>query len=227
MKLTVIVPAYNEASVIRSVLRSLKRQLKKFRNFEIVVIDDGSTDETSSEAKKEGAKVLRHVINRGLGGALSTGLDYAEMKRSDAVVTFDADGQHDPKDIPKVLMPIIESEADVVIGSRTLKGLRQIPWDRKIVLLGSNLATHLLFGIKTSDSQSGFRAFSKKAIESIRIKTQEMEVSSELFSEIKRHELRVKEVPIKVIYTPYSRNKGQSNLNALYVLVRLLLRLAR
>ena len=227
MNQLVIVPAYNEAEVIRKVLTGLKSQLRKLGEFEIVVVDDGSTDETYQEAKKANVTILRHPINRGLGGALGTGLYYAKQKRAKLVVTFDADGQHDPKDIAKVISPILKREADVVIGSRMMKGAKQIPWDRRLLLLGSNIITQLLFSVRTSDSQSGFRAFSGKAIRNLSVRTQEMEVSSELFSEIKRLKLRVAEVPISVIYTQYSRKKGQSNLNALGVLARLLLRLAR
>ncbi|MCH7952019.1 glycosyltransferase family 2 protein [Patescibacteria group bacterium] len=227
MNQLVIVPAYNEAEVIRKVLTGLKSQLRKLGEFEIVVVDDGSTDETYQEAKKANVTILRHPINRGLGGALGTGLYYAKQKRAKLVVTFDADGQHDPKDIAKVISPILKREADVVIGSRMMKGAKKIPWDRRVIIWGSNLVTRLLFGVSTTDSQSGFRAFSRKAIQNIRIKTQEMEVSSEIFSEVRRLDLRVAEAPISVIYTPYSRKKGQSNLNAAAVLARLLLRLAR
>lgn len=227
MKLTVIVPAYNEASVIGKVLSTLKKQLRKIGEYEIVVVDDGSSDKTSGEATKAGVGVLRHTVHRGLGGALGTGLEYAKRTNAQLVVTFDADGQHDPRDIPRVINLIHSDAADVVIGSRTLRDRRMIPWDRKLVIWASNIATYLLFGVKTSDSQSGFRAFSGKAIQRITLKTQEMEVSSELFSEIRRLRLRVSEVPIRVIYTDYSRKKGQSNLNAASVLARLLLRLAR
>lgn len=227
MKLTVIIPAYNEERVITKVLTDLKKVLQKFGEYEIVVIDDGSSDKTGALARKQGATVLRHLINRGLGGALGTGLAFTKRKNAQLVVTMDADGQHDPKDLKKVIKPIIQANADVVIGSRLLKGTSRIPLDRLAVLKASNLLTQLLYSIKTSDSQSGFRAFSKKAISEIKIITQEMEVSTELFSEIKRLKLRLSEVPIKVIYTPYSKGKGQSNLNAVSVVARLILRLAR
>jgi len=227
MKGIIIVPAFNEALVIRKVLRELRAEVKRLGKFEIVVVDDGSFDATAKEARKAGAKVIRHLLNRGLGGALGTGLIYAKMTRAEIAVTFDADGQHDPTDIRKVIEPIKKGKADVVIGSRLLFGSRKIPWDRRVVIWGSNLLTRLLFSVTTSDSQSGFRAFSRKAIQQITIKTQEMEVSSELFSEIQRLGLHLSEVPIQVIYTPYSKKKGQSNLNAFGVLVRLLLRLAR
>jgi glycosyltransferase involved in cell wall biosynthesis len=227
MKLTLIVPAYNEAPVIGVVLRQLKVELRKLGKFQIVVVDDGSTDGTGAVAGKEGVKVITHPLNRGLGGALGTGFAYAKLKGSDILVTFDADGQHDPSDIVRMIAPLVGKRADVVIGSRTLRGWRQLPLDRRIILLGGNLLTRLLFGVKTSDSQSGFRAFSRKAISKLSLKTQGMEVSSEFFSEIKAKRLKFVEVPVKVIYSDYSRRKGQSNLNAMSILIRLILRLGR
>ena len=228
MKAIVIVPAFNEEQVIRKVLKELKINLKKILSeYEILVVDDGSTDNTKKEALKEGVKVISHPINRGLGGALGTGLAYTKLKNSSLMVTFDSDGQHDPKDILRVISPILKNQADVVIGSRTLKGANKIPIDRRLIIWGSNLITKLFFSVSTSDSQSGFRAFSRKAIRKINIITQGMEVSTEFFTEVKRYNLRIVEVPIKVIYSDYSRTKGQSNLNALSVFARLLLRLAR
>ncbi len=227
MTLLVIVPAFNEAVVIGKVLRDLQKEVKKLGEYEIVVVDDGSLDGTAREARKAGARVLTHLINRGLGGALSTGLAYAKQEDCDIAVTFDADGQHDPKDVKKVIRPIQKHKADVVIGSRILRSKNLIPWDRRLILLGSNIITRLLFKVTTTDSQSGFRAFSKKAVQNIELKTQEMEVSSEFFSEVNRLGLKLTEVPIHVVYTPYSRRKGQSNLNAFEILGRLLLRLSR
>lgn len=227
MKRLVIVPAYNEGQVIFGTLKDLKEALRKEGAFDIVVIDDGSRDNTSEQAKRVGVTVLRHRLNRGLGGALGTGLLYAKREGYDLAVTFDADGQHDPGDIRKAVEPIETGKADIVIGSRIQSQRGTMPWDRKLIIWASNLVTFILFGVWTSDSQSGFRAFSKKAINAIEIKTERMEVSSEIFSEARRHGLKVREVPIRVIYTPYSRRKGQTNLNALNVLFKLLVRLAR
>ena len=225
-KLYIILPAFNEAKVIGAVLEKLKKELKKLKNLtaEIVVVDDCSGDRTSKIAKSKKIIVLRHSINRGLGGALTTGIEYARRNQADLAVTFDADGQHNPRDICKVIRPILEDKADVVIGARNIK---KMPWDRQIMTLLSSLATFIFFGVYCSDTQSGFRAFNKKAINKIKIKTQRMEVSSEFFNEIKKHNLRWVQVPIKVIYTSYSREKGQSNLNSIKILVKLIMRLFR
>ncbi len=224
-KLLVVIPAFNEAAVVAEIIRGVRREVGK--SAEILVVDDGSTDETGRMAKSAGAKVVRHPINRGLGGALGTGLYWAKIKDFDYCVTFDADGQHDPSDVKKVLQPLYYNEADVVIGTRAKMGWREIPRDRKIILSVSNWLTWWLFGIKTSDSLSGFRAFNRRGIEKIQLRTDRMEVSNEFFSEIKRHRLRLVEVPIRVIYTNYSRSKGQRNSNAFSVGVKLVLRLFR
>lgn len=227
MKYLVIVPAFNEAPIIYQTLVGLKKTVQSTGKFDIIVIDDGSTDETRSEAKKAGITVVRHRLNRGLGGALSTGIEFAKRHEYDLAVTFDADGQHNPADVLKAIKPIEEGRADVVIGSRTTSQKGRMPWDRVLLNWGSNLLTWVLFGVWTTDSQSGFRAFSKHALQVIELKTERMEVSSEFFAEIKKHHLKVMEIPITVIYTDYSRKKGQDNLNALNVFAKLLLRLAR
>lgn len=221
-KVLVIIPAFNERKAISETVNGV-RQI--FINSQILVVDDGSSDGTGDLAKAAGAIVIRHPINRGLGGALGTGLYWAKANGVDFCVTFDADGQHDPKDLEKVLKPILTGNADVVIGSRTINGWKQLPTDRKFFMIASNILTWFLFGIKTTDSLSGFRAFNRKAIEKIRIVTDRMEVSNEFFCEIKRNKLCLKEVPIKVIYSDYSRSKGQKNSNAFDVGVKLLLRL--
>ncbi len=223
-KLLVIIPAFNEERVI---VNTIKGVIDKVGGAKILVVDDGSNDRTKYEANRAGAIVVSHPINRGLGGALGTGLYWAKERNVDCAVTFDADGQHDPDDILKISHPIISGNADVVIGTRTKFGWREIPWDRKIVLTLSNWLTWWLFGIKTTDSTSGLRAFNRRAIEKIHINTDQMEVSNEFFYEIKRCKLRLKEVPIKVMYTDYSRSKGQKNSNAFNVGVKLLLRLFR
>lgn len=225
MKRLVIIPAYNEARVIFHTLTELKKTLRPHGRFDILVIDDGSKDATSSQARRAKVTVVRHQLNRGLGGALGTGLAYARLHCYDLAVTFDADGQHDPKDILKAVKPIETGQADVVVGTRTRLG--HMPADRWFLNWLSNLITFLFFGVWTTDSQSGFRAFSQKALQLIEVKTQRMEVSSEFFAETKKHHLRLTEVPIRVIYTKYSRGKGQTNLNAVNILYKLLLRLFR
>lgn len=229
VNLFIILPSFNEGKVIGKVLDDLKKVVNESKKVDshIIVVDDGSFDKTGEIAKNRGVVVLRHVLNRGLGGALRTGIAYARQNRADIVVTMDSDGQHNAKNIKKLIEPIIKKEADVVIGSRLLKKNPDIPLLRRIVIMGSNFITWLFFGIYTTDSQSGFRAFSKKAVGKMRLKTQRMEVSSELFEQIKRHGFKFAEVPIDVKYTRYSRSKGQSNLNAVKILLKLILRKAR
>jgi len=223
--LCIILPAYNEAKAIGSVLQKLQNFVQKQKDLviEILVIDDGSTDKTLKICQTFNVTVLRHIINRGLGGALATGIEYAKMHNFDFALTMDSDGQHDINDLPKAIKLLINNDADVVIGSRMM-GQKGMPKDRLIINFISNVFTYILFGFWTSDSQSGFRGFNRKALGFINVKTQGMEVSSELFTEIKKHNLKLLEVPISVIYTEYSRNKGQSNLNSLNVVIKLLLR---
>lgn len=224
-KLFVILPAFNEERVIGQVLDDLKRELEKINlKTKTVVIDDGSRDKTAEIARQKQILVLRHSLNRGLGGALATGLEYAKRKKADFMITMDSDGQHDPKDMEKFLKPLLDKKADVVVGKRDIK---KMPWDRKIITFVSNWLTFLLFGVHCHDTQSGYRGFNSRALKKINIRTQRMEVSSEFFGEIKRHNLRLSEVPIRVIYTSYSRAKGQSNLNAFKVLLKLVLRVFR
>ena len=226
-KTIVLIPAYNEGRVLAQTIGDVKKAIAKLKNTHIVIIDDGSTDNTNNVAKQQKVVVLHHIINRGLGGAISTGLAYAKNQNADIAVTLDADGQHDPSDILKMIKPITSNTADIVIGTRYNGADNQISIDRKILHSLSNLFTLLLYGQKTSDSQSGFRAFNKKALERIEIKTQKMEVSTELFWEIKKHQLKLVEVPIKVIYTNYSKQKGQTNLNSISIIIKLIIRLFR
>jgi len=219
-KLIIIIPAYNEAKTIGMVLDDLPKKLDKINQIETVVVNDGSSDDTENVAKKRKVKVLTHILNRGLGGALATGIEYAKKNDADIVVTFDADGQHDPTDIPKIIEPILNKKADFVIGSR-MKG-QGMPLDRKILNWFGNLLTFLLFGLYTTDAQSGMRALSKKAVSLIRLQMNRMEVSSEFIKEIARLKLKLHEVPIKAIYTEYSKVKGQKNTNSVNVFVKLL-----
>lgn len=224
MKVLIIIPAYNEARIIASVIKAVKQAQP---SASILVIDDGSDDLTSEEAKATGALVIRHMLNRGLGGAIGTGLAFAKKYHFDIAVTIDADGQHDPQDIAKAIEPVCNHQADVVIGSRLLAFRYAMPIDRRLINRIANAVTFILFGVRTTDSQSGFRVFGSKAIQSLSLRTDRMEVSSEIFTEIKRLHLKVVEVPITVRYTQYSLSKGQTNRNMWQVGYKLVLRLFR
>jgi glycosyltransferase involved in cell wall biosynthesis len=228
-KLIVILPALNEAEVLGGVLAKLKLALKKIKlAAEIAVIDDGSSDSTGKIAAESKVTVLTHIINRGLGAALGTGLAYAKRKRADYAVTFDSDGQHDDQDIARVLEPLIAGRADVVIGSRLLSPtIKQMPVLRRFNNRAFNLLTWFFFGKLTTDSLSGFKGFNRLAIATINLKTERMEASNEFFAEIKRHHLRLEEVPIRVIYTAYSIKKGVKPGNIFAIIFRLVLRLLR
>lgn len=222
MKLAIVIPAYNEASTIEQVIQKIWRLNLANVQKEIIVVDDGSNDQTGEIARSKGAVVVRHLLNRGLGGALGTGFEAALRRAADIVVTCDADGQHSPDDIREVVEPVLMGRADVVIGSRMLEA-REMPWTRQIANYLANLATLILLGTKTTDSQSGLRAFSRSAAERIQITTNTYEVSSEICGEIRRHQLRFTEVPIQAIYTDYSLSKGQGFRVGLKTLFRLIL----
>ena len=208
MKTLVVVPAYNEAQVISQTLKELKPVCKKIEA-DLLVVNDGSTDKTREVALKEKVLVVSHSVNRGLGGAIGTGIEFARIYNYDLAVTIDADGQHLPEDIFKAIDPIIEDSADVVIGSRFMNKKLELPPDRKFLIQMSNWLTYLLFQQKTTDSLSGFRAFNRKAIE------------------IKRLDLRLTEVPITVLYTDYSITKGQKRSNSINIVWKLFVRLFR
>jgi len=204
MKLFIVIAAYNESKKIGSVLNDLK---KKYKN--LVVVDDGSEDNTYEIAKKKKVYVLKHAVNRGQGAALKTGIDFALKKKADLIVTFDADGQFLVKEIKDIIEPIKKNKADVVLGSRFLGKAVNIPFLKKIVLKLGIFVVYVLYGIKITDSQSGFRAMSKKAAEKIKITSDRMEHAGDFFWEIMRNKLKYKEIPITVIYDKYSLKKGQ------------------
>ncbi|MBI3609121.1 MAG: glycosyltransferase family 2 protein [Nitrospirae bacterium] len=222
MKLWVVIPAYNEAATIGEVIRQVRTADLPGLEKEVLVVDDGSSDPTASVARAQGAVVIRHLVNRGLGGALGTGIEAALRRDADVIITYDADGQHSPADIAKIIEPILTGRADVVIGSR-MADPGGMPWTRRVANSLANLVTWVLFGIQTTDSQSGLRAFSRAGAQRIRIWADRYEVSSEICAEIHRRRLRLAEVPIRAVYTKYSLSKGQGFRVGLRTLFRLLL----
>jgi glycosyltransferase involved in cell wall biosynthesis len=217
-RIIIVIPAYNEERSIIAVIRGLKQQ--GFAR--LIVVDDGSSDRTSELARQEGVILLRHILNRGLGGALGTGISAALRLGAELIVTFDADGQHDPNDIGRLLEHIENGEADVVIGSRLLDPIG-MPYPRRLANWTANVVTYLLFRIWTTDSQSGLRAFSRQAAARMQLLTSGMEVSSEIIAETVKNRLQWKEVPVQAIYTDYSLSKGQSFTVGMRTLMRLIL----
>lgn len=222
-RVCVVVPAYNEATVIGEVVKSAREvflKSKKAYDIDIVVVNDGSKDETANEAKKGGAIVINHILNSGAGSATLTGLAYARQHNYDIAATMDADGQHAPDDVLEGIKSIDQGNTDLLIGSRLIdsRGMSKI---KVLGNKGLSLFTYLLFGINVTDSQSGLRIFSKRAIDGLQWKSTGYEFCSEMIWRAKQARMSVSEYPIKAIYTDYSRAKGQNNWNAINIVKRL------
>lgn len=221
-RIFVVIPAYNEGVVIQQTLQGVLDL-----GYSVVVIDDGSSDNTYELAARLPVHVLRHPTNLGQGAALATGLQYALSQSAQIIVTFDADGQHAPEDIPNLLAPIQAGEVEVCLGSRFLPNPHngetlKIPWRRKILLKAAILFTGLTEGIWLSDVHNGLRAFSASAARQIRITQNRMAHASEIISEISRLKLKYCEIPVQVRYTAYARRKGQKASDALNIMIELL-----
>ncbi|MBI2609646.1 glycosyltransferase family 2 protein [Candidatus Giovannonibacteria bacterium] len=215
-RIFIIVPAFNESRTISKVLD----ELKKYR-YSIIAVDDGSTDGTYDIASNFSVILIRHEINRGLGASLQTGFKKAHDLGAEFIVTFDADGQHRASDIPRLLEPLINDEADVAVGSRNFS--MHAPIIRKAYNKIANLLGYVIFGIYVSDTQSGLRAFKMNALEKFRALGDRMEISSEIIGEIGRLKLRLKEIPIDPVYTEYSLSKGQSFKNGIKTFIALIM----
>jgi len=208
------IPAYNEENYISLVVDKTKQYVDQ-----VIVIDDGSIDSTAEIAKKSGAIVLRHEKNKGKGEALNTALRFAKKLEVGVLIFLDGDGQHDPNEIPKIIRPILEGRADLVIGSRYLVK-NKIPKYRMIGQKILNAVTNISSGIKVSDSQSGFRGLSQKAIHYFEFHEKGLAVESEMQFLVKRNGLKLIEVPIS---TDYSNGlKRNPFIHGLEVLLRII-----
>ncbi len=215
----VVIPAYNEDKAIYSVVK--KTRSLGLQN--IIVVNDGSTDNTLSTSLNAGAQCISHKINRGKGAATKTGIEAAKKLDAQIVVTIDGDGQHDPGDINNLIKPIINCQADVVLGTRSFN-LKTMPLTKIAQNYTANLVTKLLYGYSVSDSQSGFRAYSRRALEVIETKSDSYEYESEIVREINWHKLSYSEIPIKTKYTTHSTTKTsrQSLKNGLKTLYKMI-----
>jgi glycosyltransferase involved in cell wall biosynthesis len=218
-RIFIVVPAYNEARMIGSVAARLLRICPN-----VVVVDDGSRDDTAGQLAGTSAYWLRHPINRGQGAALQTGIEFALRKGAEIVVTFDADGQHDENDIERMVAPIARGECDVTLGSRFLGAAQNMPLSRKIVLKLGILFTRVVSRIQVSDTHNGLRAFSRSAALGLRIRLDRMGHASEILDQIQEHRWRFQEVPVTIHYSAYSLARGQSSWNALTIGFQVLFR---
>ncbi len=204
-KTWIFLPAFNEATIIGNVIK----RIKKSGYSNIVVIDDGSSDNTSLVAKNEDVFVISLCVNRGVGAAIKTGILFAKKHEIEKIVFLDADEQHYPEDISKLIIEMQQQNSDIVIGSRFMDKASYIPYTRIIFNKIANLFTH--FGkTRVTDSQSGFRLLNKKAITSLELELDGFSTCTEMVWKCNKLNLKLTETPIRVKYTKYSQSKGQS-----------------
>ena len=195
MKITIGIPAYNEEKNIASIITKLKNITDS-----IIVCDDGSSDMTSEISKNLGAIVISHKKNMGYGAAIRTIFQKSVELDSDILVTFDADGQHRIEDVNKILQPLENNEADIVIGSRFLDNESKVPNYRKIGIKVITQVTNASLKKKLTDSQSGFRAYNKQALTQISPSEMGMGISTEILIKASNKGLRIAEIPITILY---------------------------
>jgi glycosyltransferase involved in cell wall biosynthesis len=218
LKTYIIIPAYNESSGIADVLRSVLRL-----GYRAIVIDDGSTDKTSEIVSGFPVILIRHAVNLGQGAALETGMEAARQLEAEFVVHFDADGQHDASDIESLLTPLQRGEADLIFGSRFLsKKVDNLSPSRRILIKTACLINYAMTGIILSDAHNGIRALNRKALHAIHFYQPGMAHATEILYGVKKNALRFMEIPVHIRYTAYSKQKGQSLLNAVNILFHLL-----
>ena len=214
----VVVAALNEAGRIGATVSSLTAC-----GWNVVVIDDGSTDATANEASRAGAVVLRHLINRGQGAALQTGIDFAMAQHARYVVTFDADGQHSCRDIPEMLNHLASGRADIVLGSRFLGEAINMPVHRYWLLKAATLFTRLTTRLKLTDTHNGLRAMTASTARRLQICEDRMAHASEILHAIAQLRLRYVEHPVTIQYHASTLAKGQRSSEAFGVLKRLVI----
>lgn len=205
----IVIAAYHEEKSITTVVENLREH--NYTN--IVVVDDGSEDNTLEEARNAGAISLQHLVNRGQGAALRTGMEYALQNNAEYIVHFDADGQHRVEDIPKMLEPIKTGSADITLGSRFLQK-QHVPPAKKVVLKLGIIFQWVTTGAWLTDTHNGFRAMNRQAASKLKIVQDRMGHATEIIELIRRHKLRYKEVPVKIEYNEYAVSKGQRLRNA-------------
>lgn len=201
-----VIPAYNESRYLKEVILKTKKFVSR-----VIVVDDGSKDKTYDIAKRYADVVLRNIINMGKGFALKTGFEEAIKEGANAIVTIDADGQHDPSEIPKLVKAL--SKADFIIGSRNFE---KMPFRARFANSLLSSLFRFLFGTNIKDTQSGFRAMKSRVYNKIKWKSSRYGVETEMLANAVRHRVRIAEVPIRTIY--HEIYKGTSFIDGMKIL---------
>ena len=216
----VVLPAYNEATRIQPVIEAIAE-----KGYNMVIVNDGSLDNTLDvilESKRkypEKIHVYSLIINRGVGVATQTGFDAVLNFNPKYIVSMDSDGQHSADDLDNVIMPLVKGEAQAVIGVRPLKDM---PFSRNFANSVMNLLTRIFYNVNVSDSQTGFRAITNKALRKIDINARGYLISSEFIREVNDNNIPFAEVPIQTIYTPETQAKGTNVVEAFKILIQMI-----
>jgi len=218
----VIIPAFNEEGMIAKVVAGVVAA-----GFDTVVVDDGSADDTVAAANAAGAWVVRHPVNLGQGAGLQTGIDFALSRNAAFVLTFDADGQHQPDDLRCLLEPLRSGKADFALGSRFLGGTVGAPGSRKLLLKAATWFTRLASGMALTDAHNGLRGMTRQGAMRIQLRQNRMAHASEILEQIGRSGLAWVEVPVTIHYSAYSLAKGQKMTDSLTILLDLFARTLR
>jgi glycosyltransferase involved in cell wall biosynthesis len=214
----VVIAAFNEAEVIADTIAGVLQHVAR-----VVVVDDCSRDETAAIAWSAGAHVLSHPVNLGQGAALQTGICYAVRQGADYVVTFDADGQHDAREILPMVQALRQSGADVALGSRFLGKTANMSWQRRLLLTAALSFTRLTSQIRLTDVHNGFRVLSAGFCRRFEFRQNRMAHASEILDFIAANEVKFIEFPVTITYSAYSVAKGQRSSNAIRILMELLM----
>ena len=216
----VIIPLYNEATVIGEVVRALRAHFAH-----IVCIDDGSTDGSGNAARAAGATVVSHPVNLGQGAALQTGIEYVLRHREpEYIVTFDADGQHRVEDAIGMLENARQDDLAVVFGSRFLDDRTRPGWMKHIILKTAVWVTNQTTGLRLTDAHNGLKVIRRDAAGYVHLKQDRMAHATEIVLQLGDSGLPWVEYPVELLYTDYSKAKGQSVLNSINILVDLVVR---
>ncbi|MFP5346588.1 MAG: glycosyltransferase family 2 protein [Actinomycetes bacterium] len=216
----VVIPVYNEATVIASVVEGVLRHVDK-----VVCVDDGSSDGSADEIAKTRAHLVRHPVNLGQGAALQTGLEYALLDPAVRYfVTYDADGQHRMEDVLTMLDVARQQHVDVVFGSRFLGGRSEVGGVKRVVLKLAVAYMNASSGIRLTDAHNGLRVLTRPVVERLDLRQNGMAHASELVNKVSKGGYSFAEVPVHILYTDYSKGKGQSLLNSVNILFDMLFR---